>query len=350
MMFYLLNILLFLFECFCINIINLNLTQKRSLLLFVFFFHLFLVHAFKDPYSFLDTPFYADAYNVMCDYGMEGYGRYAFLKTEIGYVYLMWVASWISSNTQFIFVVTSLIILGGYFFAIKRYSSIIWLSVFILLITNYNQSLFVIRQYVAIGILMYSLPYVVRRDKWRFFLLVVLAASIHYTAIIFSLLYVVYGLDVWKSKRDLALLLLGSVLLFVAFRYLYSVVINIDSLGYSSYKDGEGTNAKGFLLQLGVLLLFWWSCKNSLHHDDVDRLIFYILFLGCLFSFVGIGLVATSRMNMYYSSIGLILALPRVLKRKNPITRIGALGVLIVLIYFYVANLSEMEDYKFISL
>ena len=217
-MFYILNILLFLCESFCVIMINLNGAQKRNLLLFVVFVHLFVVHALIDPYNFLDTPFYADAYNVMCYYGMEGYGRYAFLKSEIGYVYLMWVASWISSNTQFIFVVTSLIILGGYFFAIKRYSSIIWLSVFILLITNYNQSLFVIRQYVAIGILMYSLPYVVRRDKWRFFLLVVLAASIHYTAIIFSLLYVVYGLDVWKSKRDLALLLLGSVLIFVVIR------------------------------------------------------------------------------------------------------------------------------------
>lgn len=350
MMFYLLNILLFLFECFCINIINLNLTQKRSLLLFVFFFHLFLVHAFKDPYSFLDTPFYADAYNVMCDYGMEGYGRYAFLKSEIGYVYLMWVASWISSNTQFIFVVTSLIILGGYFFAIKRYSSIIWLSVFILLITNYNQSLYVIRQYVAIGILMYSLPYVIRRDKWRFFLLVLLATSIHYTAIIFSLLYVVYGFDIWKNKRNLVLLLLGSVLFFVVFRYLYSVVISIDSLGYSSYETEEGTNAKGFLLLLGVLLLFCWSCKNSLRHDDIDRLIFYILFLGCLFSFAGIGLFATARMNMYFSSIGLILGLPRVIKGKNPITCIGAWGVLVVLIYFYCMNLPGMEDYKFVGL
>ena len=349
-MFYLLNIVLFLLECFCINIVNLNLPQKKSLLLVVFFVHLFVVHAFKDPYAFFDTPAYAEAYDVMCAYGMEGYGRFAFLKSEVGYVFLMWLASWISSNTQFIFIVTSFIILGGYFFAIKRYSSIVWLSIFILLITSFNQSLFVIRQYVAIGILMFSLPYVIRRNKWLFGLLLLLAFSIHYTAIIFSLLYVVYGLDIWRNRKHLILLVVGCVLFYFSFRYLYLVVISNDGLGYGAYIDKEGTNAKGFLLLLGISILFYWSRRRYLCSDDTDKLIFYILFLGCLFSLVGIGLYATSRLNMYYSSIGTILALPRIIKSRNPITQIGAWGILFVLAYFYCVNLLEMADYKFVSL
>lgn len=349
-MFYISNIVLFLCECFCVNVVNIKVQQKSTLLLFVFFVHLFIIHAFKDPYAFFDTPAYAEAYDVMCAYGMEGYGRFAFLKSEVGYVFLMWLASWISSNTQFIFIVTSFIILGGYFFAIKRYSSIVWLSIFILLITSFNQSLFVIRQYVAIGILMFSLPYVIRRNKWLFGLLLLLAFSIHYTAIIFSLLYVVYGLDIWKNKKHLIWLVVGCVLFYLSFRYLYFAVIGNEGLGYATYAEGEGTNVKGFLLLLGIFILFYWSRRRYLCSDDTDKLIFYILFLGCLFSFVGIGLVATSRLNMYYSSIGIILALPRIVKSRNPITQIGAWGILFVLAYFYCVNLPEMADYKFVSL
>lgn len=349
-MIYILNIILFLLTVFYVkNILDLDRTQKNKIILFIAFFQLFFIHAFIDPYNFNDTPSYAEAYDIMCKYGYKNYFNYAyFLKSEIGYILLMWVSSWISSNTQFIFIVTSIIILGGYFYSIKNYSSIVWLSILILLITNFNQSLFVIRQYIGISIILCSFKYVISRNFRKFLLMLLLACSFHYSAIISIFLYFAYGFN-FSERKKAVLMIITCVLLSILFKYAYVVAANMLS-GYTAYLEGEGANAKMFILLFCVFILFFIGYRKNVAVNSVDKLIFCILLLGCVFSFAGIGFVATSRLNMYYSSIGLILALPRIIQSNNPIVKIGGMGIVLLLVYFFIANLSEIQAYKFVPL
>lgn len=349
-MIYILNIILFLLVVFCVNILDLDITQKNKIILCLAFIQLFFIHAFRDPYNFNDTPIYADAYDFMCQYGFKNYLEQAtFLKSEIGYVLLMWISSLISSNTQFIFIVTSIIILVGYFYSIKNYSSTIWLSILILLITNFNQSLFVIRQYIAISIVLCSFKYIITRNLWKYSLMLLLACLFHYSAIISIFLYFVYGFNFYERKKAI-LLIITSILLSILFKSAYIIAANWSLLGYTSYIEGEGTNAKMFILLFCVLILFIIGHRKDVVTNDIDKLIFCILLLGCVFSFAGIGFVATSRLNMYYSSIGLILALPSIIKSNNLIAKFGGIGIMLVLFYFYISNLPEIQVYKFAPL
>lgn len=336
-----------------INVSILPYKKKKGILLFFTFVQLYFIHAFKDPYAFNDAPHYALAYDIMCNYGLMDYFTFANIKsTEYSYILLMYVSSLICSNTQFIFIVTSFLILSGYFFLIEKYSAVIWASIFLFFITDYQMSLFVLRQFCAISILAYSIPYIIKRNFLNFCILQLIAFYFHFTSIVFFPLYFAYGFNLSKSKKQCYLFFTLAVLCGLFFRVVYTYLGLSSELGYSSYMEAEGgANNKMFLLLLLIFLLYVYSYKKDLFIDDNIRLIFYILFIGMFIAFWGTGLIATSRLNLYYSSLGIILGIPKLLTSKKSVIRILGWCIIAALFYFYCKNLAISEQqgmfYKF---
>lgn len=333
---YLLNLLLLLVGFIIVHCDKLN--PKLS---YTFFFYwvglqIFLFHALKCPSAFNDTPEYKEAFQYMCDMGWSTYmdsGGFI-LKSEIGYVVLMWVVSCFSVHPQSIFVVTSALIVGGYLYSIKKYSYLPWLSILLFLLISYNMSLFVLRQFIAMAICFNLMGYILKRDFLKFLIGICIAFSFHQTAFIFFPLYFLYPVSI--NRRFYVCAIISTLMLSVLASTIYNFIGEI-LVGYESYMDEnqEGTNSKGLLLLLVVDFLYFIYCKGGRNKGGIDKLLFLALNVGIVISFVGLGLVATSRLNMYYSGL-LYLIIPNLLYNvKNANTRWFLGGGICVFFAFY---------------
>ena len=338
---YVFNICILLLCFFVLKYCSVAEKSRNEFYIYGMGLYLFLIHALKNPYSFSDTPAYAEAFEYMGAMGWKVYSDSGgfILKSEIGYVVLMWVISLISTNIQTIFIVTSFIIVGGYFRSIYKYSFIPWLSILLLLITNYNMSMFVLRQFIAMVICHNLFDYIINRKMFRFLIGVIIAFSIHQTAFIFLPLYFIYPITL--SRKFYVYLIITILVL----GWLATVIYNYIGdtfVGYESYIDGsqEGTNGKGFWLLLVVYLLYIRCLGVQLKKEGVNKLLFLALSLGVVISFVGVGLVATSRLNMYYSGL-LYLVIPNMLyqlKRANERLLLG-LGICAFFAFYFFRDL-----------
>ena len=114
---------------------------------------LLIVYLFKDNNCLPDILVYQSFYEL-------SYNPYEYLGLtydfEYGYYLLNKGLHVISSNFYFFIAVYSLIVVGANMIAIERYSCNIWLSVVLYLCSCYF-SLFILRQYLAIAICIFSI-------------------------------------------------------------------------------------------------------------------------------------------------------------------------------------------------
>lgn len=308
---------------------------------------LFFIHAFKNPYIFLDTPSYAEAYQYICSYGLNSFLEASdfILKSEIGYAVLMWIVSFISENVQTIFIITSFIIVGGYLYSIKKYSAMPWLSLLIFLLTQYYMSMFVLRQFIAMAICFVLLDYVVERKFLKFFFGVLIAFSMHQTAIIFFPLYFLYPIPINKKFFLYMFLFIAGLIVIANSIYSYVGVLLV---GYESYLDNSsgGTNFKGALLLIMIFIFYVFLEYRDIQKAGYDKLFFIALCLGLAISIAGTGLVATSRLNLYYSGL-LYLIIPNFLSKvKSPQLRFClSNAICLFFLYFFIRDLPK--DYLF---
>ncbi len=114
-----------------------------------------------------------------------------FEQFEKGFTYLMYGLSKISVEPQILFIVTGGFVAFSFARFIYKYSDLPWLSVFMFLTLQfYDLSLTGVRQILSIAIMLFSYDFIQKRQFWRFLILVLLAMSIHTSAVMFLLLYI----------------------------------------------------------------------------------------------------------------------------------------------------------------
>lgn len=327
-----------------------NAYIARKTFIMLIFIQLFILHAFVDPNSMVDLPGYVETYEDVADYPLLYSLTVGFVgvKMEPGWIVLCKVLSFLSTNSILILIVSSLIIVGGYCTIIKKYSIVPWLSVFLWLCTTFNQSLFVLRQHAAMAICILSIPFVLKRDWKKFWIIILLATSIHQTAVIFIPLYYIYDCNINKRFWYIsgAIFVLAGLIAPTVFSWLFA------NTWYNSYEDAEGSNAVNFLIYLCVFALYLFTSNFKMRNiDGIEKFFVIMLMMSLLLSFVGIGFGPTNRLVKYYG-ISTIWLLPIALCKINDKT-IRAVGCLVVCILYFLlyssaSGMEYIKDYKLI--
>ena len=228
------------------------------------------------------------------------------VKSEWGWVFYTWLNSCISSDFYFLLLTTGAITLLGYFRTIYKYvpSYYFYLSVLIYVIGPYLQSFYVLRQHLAMGIMLFSYPYIINGKIWKFFAVTLISSTVHLTALFVVPLYFIYKI---KNNRIFFL----SILTYSAI--LLSIVLYIgdaDDLiidGYNTYlRAGEDrfSNFTSAALLLGLLIFRVFILKKNMFCEGFTRLLSIIIIIGSINAVVGAGRVMfMSRLNMYYSQV-----------------------------------------------
>lgn len=173
---------------------------------------------------------------------------------EVGFTWLTEQLTKVSDDPQILFVVTSLVTVGITTIFLCRYSTRPALSVFLYVIGGYYLfGLSGVRQALATAIFVFSIQYIQQRKVIKYYICILVAASIHTMALGYLAAYFLYRID-WKPKTRI-MLVCGAF----AIRPLLSKFIRL-IISYTPYSWYIGSkydrNEDALLLQLMCIGLF----------------------------------------------------------------------------------------------
>lgn len=321
--------------------------SKRQRFLLLCFFFLFVVHAFKEYSGFSDLPLYIDGLSEVNKLSWRSIieDSITSFKCERGFALFLKLISLISLSPLFLFFVTSFIILLGYYRIMRFYSVLPWLSVILLLTGPYVQSLYVLRQYTAISICLFSVPFIINRKIVPYLLLVLLAFSFHQTMIIFLPLYFLYGI---KSSKLLGIVMLAITIVCVIAFQVISMYIGNALSGYESFLEGEETSRWHMTAVLVALLIIRIIVLRKRFFDQgIERLLSIALILAIAIAVGGSSLAMIGRVNIVFTAFGCLYVPSTLLSiQSKPIRFAAIISFLLVFSYVFYSSLSwdSIED------
>ena len=230
-------------------------------------------------------------------------GFYVFIK----------LLSYLISNPRFYLVVIAAIFALSISVFIYRYSKEPAFSFFALLPLSFIYfSMTGLRQTLAMSVVLFAYPYIVRRKPLHFFLLIILASAFHKSALIFSLAYLAsYIKWTWKT---IAVISLSFIATYLGRYYIVMLLIYIDpTRGYDITDAGGGIST---LLMFTGIFLFTLVYRNSVVDDPDYYPMYFLLVLGMIFQMMTPVLNEMYRIAMYFN-IYVIVFLPTVICRIN---------------------------------
>ena len=280
-----------------------------------------LFHAFREPSGLADIPQYKLAYEEALKYPFlrvidDGFVS---LKSEIGFRIIIKIISVFFSSYIWLFIITSGFIIYGFYNATKKFSPIFGLSVMVFVVSHFANSLFMLRAFFAIAVLLFSFPYIIERKIVPFLILTALAMSCHMTAVIFLPVYFIYGI---KNKIVLALTLvvLGFALLFT-FNDVVNYMVERLFPAYAYYIQRidyyEGASWKVPAMMGAMLLLRILVLRKHFFDEGITRLLSILCVLAFVIYTSGMGFGLTSRMAMFYTNMTFLILPDTCYRIKN---------------------------------
>lgn len=238
-------------------------------------------------------------------------------RFEIGYLYLNHLLTNISTNAQIILIVSSAFCYFFYWKFIKKYSTLIGISLFVFFFARYHDSsMNIVRQVMATGFVLWSyLELKKGRNLW-FIILVLLAYSMHKSSIVF-LLALPFSKFQFRTKYTKYFLITCGVTFVVG----GSIIAFLLSRGLipSYYEDSDylagGKIAPALILVIDILiwLLYYQTRKSRLKATascyPIASDIMWMLMLTIIFQILGLYFSNMMRVAWYFRLFELI-ALP----------------------------------------
>lgn len=268
---------------------------------------------------------------------------------EPGYV----ISNWIIGNLGFDFHAYLLIVSAFIYYSvcrfIFRYSKYPWLSVIIFVAFGYYfGSLHILRQYIAIAIILYSYDCILNRKFTSYLALVLLAASFHTSAIMFLPTFFLYG----QRIRPTTMIVLFSLCLAAAL-IAGDVLLNLFVINdkyqdaYVSDKDGAGS---GYGMLLFMTLIF--SCALLLkpkYLNKQESIFYWIFFISLCMQPLSITVSMVARAILYWS-LSLLVLLPMIIHNiKNKNLRFISFVIVLsglIFVFEFITNANEgIETY-----
>lgn len=231
---------------------------------------------------------------------------------ETGFALLCYFLSFISKDGQFLIFVTSAFMNLMVIVFISRKSKIPWLSVvlYVTLMFFFNV-MTLMRFMIACSILLYSNKYILNRSFFKFLIMVLLAASFHFSAWIYLMLYFLYSFKL--SKFNLLFVSVTFLSLFVSFSLIFSLIIQVHSR-FTSYDGGIGmfyqssfANILIFVQNILILIFAMMKVSHKLFRVEGEvKLFLWSTFLACVFSLMAINVMILTRFVIMFSILQIV--------------------------------------------
>lgn len=274
---------------------------------------------------------------------------------EFGYILFNKIVGIIYNNERFLLIIVSVIIVLRISKFIYYNSKIKWLSFFLFVTLGFwGNSLNIIRQFIAIAILLPAVNYITENKLKKFILNVIIAAFIHKTALIFLILYPLSKVKI--TKRYIFVVASICIILSKFSVDIINLIANFFNYNFYINDIGNGLgNGKGMFILLSSVLIVALIYKKYINEKDknfniyIHMIIISIVFNTLAFNFALMGRV------MHYFTISMIILIPNVIfYMKEKIDKyIATYLVAFLSIYYYIfiilqKDLNVVVPYKFV--
>lgn len=325
----------------CLVVFSYLCTQKgrRKGALIVLGLLLFFVYMDLNMYKIHDVSLYMDSFNYYKNYSLSQLNQIDTYE-EQGYVALNILFSRISSNFRVFYLFYAIVVITAYITLIKRYSTHTWFSG-MLLLGSYFLPLFVMRQFFAIALCIFAIPFALNRKPIQFFVLVLFAFLFHRSAIVFSICYLIPYLKI--NYKTLFLITAVGVLAALSiniFNELFTTAVAGAELAshYMAYVTDDAQNSWKSAAVAVADLLFAFLCYRG-HFKELNAKQSFFFFMCVIYTILSvIDVIGTAFTALYrilpYFGLSIIVLLPDAagyIKSKG-IRNISTLTI--VLLYF----------------
>ena len=244
-------------------IILFTFSKNKKNALFISIVFLTLISALRCYTVGVDTKTYISAYKLI---GLSPKWYYLDFRYEPGFYYLCKILNVFNSNPQTLIIISSIFINFSVYTFIKKHSKNYMLSVLLYVIMNiFFSYMNVMREGLAISILLFGYEYLLEKKYVRYFLIILLASLFH-TSAFAALILLLYSM-LPKRRFFYFLEILIAIITFVFYTHFFSFITSI--FGYSNYANG----VFGLSNYFGSLLVF-------LESSIIFLMLYFITFSG----------------------------------------------------------------------
>ena len=245
---------------------------------------------------------------------------------ESGYVLLNWLCSHIGLSFHSFLVLNAGIIVVSLYSFVKKYSNIPWIS-FVLFIGlgMFEYSFGILRQTIAVAILMQSAKYIKSQKLIKFLCVVLLAFTFHRVSIIFVPLYFLYKVRVTKNR--MITWTFASLILMVISNFIYRSIIEkiLLLIGKTRYLKADFKMNNQIILMLAIMVIIIMFIKEKMFDNDVNKLCMWGFMCAIPIEIVGMNNDGFARsVEIFY--IFVILLLPNIIYNYGKNCRVDERG------------------------
>lgn len=292
--------------------------DKNKIFINIGFIILFLILIIREPYS--DMVRYVQVFKKT---SFETFPEILKLRWEKLYLVLNLVIS-IFTNSERIFIIIMAVLglIGPYIF-MKRYSkNYIFSLMFFVILGLYNYNFYIIRQALAISVLLLGIKYIEQKSLWKFLGIVLLATCLHKTSIVFIVAYPlcniklnIKGIIIYTFTAITVLFTNGKIV-----ELMYKLSLYDSYSGRNNVSDGKGRLLLLILIFFAMLVINYMNHKEELNKskifsirkkEDSNTIFFNMLMIGILFQLLAIEQSVIVRLgNIFVSSV--IVLIPNI--------------------------------------
>lgn len=260
-----------------------------------------------------------------------------YLYFEPGYNLINFLSQYTVWKFQFVIVVCSVVTLGGISYYIYKYSADIFVSFYLYFTLGmYFASYCWIRQYMAISISIFAIPYIIRCDKKKAISIIIIAAFFHYSALCL-IPFCFFG----NKKIEIKVvtrIVVAALLFFLLWDQMVAVAISIMPK-FSSYLGTQymqGKNLNSLILVILFFILFLIYRKQLLNDNEENVIYVNAMLYAFIISLFQLKVELIDRLPpflMVYSVFGIPAIIKSYRNRRNSLAFKG-LVMLLGIIWF----------------
>lgn len=352
-MIYIFIVLFLLFNIFSKKRRNSEIFLKITMILFT------LISAFRSYNVGTDSRMYIGEFFKVEEILFSDIGT---LRLEKGYITLYKIIDIFTNNYQWVFIVTSIIINYSMYKFIKKYSENYAFSSLLYFSLNiYFAYMCIIRQGIALAIILLGFDYIINKKYLTFLLLCLFASLFHTSAIIMIILIPLRMLNFKATLNNVLLIsVCGSVISILISKPIFMIFANLLTdynkyIGHSIYFEKSLITAPlytifNFILLIMPFIIFKKEKMEAILKENRDiNFIVLILCVATIISAASINISILSRLFYYLNIFNIIYVTNLIEKSKN---KIVYQIIIIVITLCYVGVITNMgwygvNDYTF---
>lgn len=344
---------------------NINIPKIKIYIMFGILLQFVVLQGFRDYSVGADTLKYVKYYNYFrgLNISLSEMLMHPPLAFERGYLTLMYICDVFNVSSRMFIVIISIIIniliLRFIYYISDDFILSIWLFI---ALEYFSLSFTMLRQMIAIGLILNSYIYIERKEKYKSLGLILIAILFHKTAIVFLPFYIIFNMKICNSNNELLKkgvnffksykLIICISIIFFSKIILTKPILLICSYIYPGYVAVHNNDFPTlFFVMMGILIIsIIIESKHNVKNERYQQLQF-LMFASCLIQIFVIEFSEISRasLNTYVFIIALLPLMINKIDNKKLKFSFELLIYLLTFVqyYFFSMNVYNLLPYSF---